>query len=215
MKVTVVLNLNGTSNVQVCVDADMYCDSITASNNLNFVEPAVSAQVAANMLAQVNLTRISANALRSAIAAPISALRTDNIHVARAAVDSNLKMLGNLVENVANAPNILDINREAIARSAGMKVKSHVGKTVMPFTASNLKTSGSVRLVASGGASAHLWAYTIAKEDFVNHKLVEPTTKAYTEIDGLTSGLSYCFYHKPISNKGPHPWEGPEYLLVT
>lgn len=215
MKVTVVLNLKGTSDVQVCVDADLYCDSITASNNLNFVEPALAAPVAANFVSQVSLTRTAANALRATIASPVSATRTDNIFAARATLNSNLSILANLVENVANAPTVLDINREAIVRSAGMRVKSQVSRSVKGFKASNLPTPGSVKLVALGGVSAHLWAYTLEKEDFASHKQVEPTTKAYTEITGLNVGSTYAFYHKPVSNKGPLPWEGPEYLVVT
>lgn len=215
MKVKVVLNLKGTNDVQVCVDADLYCDSITATSNPNFVEPAVSVQVAATIASQVTLTRGSVTVLRAAIAAPLSATRTDNIYSARAVVDSNLNILANLVENVANAPNVLDINREAIVRSAGMRVQSRVSRSAKTFAVSNLKTTGCVRLVAPGGASAHLWAYTLEKEDFVNHKQVEPTTAATTDITGLTPGINYAFYHKPISNKGPHPWEGPEFLLVT
>jgi hypothetical protein len=215
MKVQVVLNLGSTNDVQVCVDADVYNNGITASTNPNFVAPAVSAPVAAMLAAQVTITRTSVTALRTAIAAATSDVRTDNIRSARTVVDSNLSMLANLVEIVANAPTVLDMNREGIVHSAGMRIKAHVNRTQVVFAVVNLEPSGTVHLVAPGGVAAHLWEYTADTVNFSNRQAVEPTTVANTDITGLSAGTRYAFFHRAISTAGPQPWDGPEFLVVT
>lgn len=215
MKTTVVLNLGGTNDVQVCVDADAYCNSITAASNPNFIAPAVSAPVAASIAAQVTLTRTAVTALRTAIAAPVSATRSDTITANRSVVDSNLNILGNMVENVANAPAVLDVNREGIVHSAGMRTKSPGGRKITEFSVKNLNIHGSVQLDAPGGVAAHMWEYTSDAVNFTNRQLAETTTVASTVISGLTSGVNYAFFHKPVSNKGVQPWDGPVFLIVT
>jgi hypothetical protein len=215
MKVSVVLGLKTTSDVEVCVDADLYCNSISASTNPNFIAPAVSTTVAALITAQITIIRSSTTALRTAIAAATSDVRTDNIRSNRAIVDSNLTILANLVENVANAPTVLDINREGIVHSAGMTLKAKSGRSKVEFGAKNLDEPGAVHLVASGGAAAHQWTYTSDLVNFANRQSVEATTVAQTDVTGLVVGTKYAFFHKAISSDGPQPWEGPVFLVVT
>lgn len=215
MKVNIVLDLAGTSDVQMCVDADDYVACMTAPTNTNFIAPAVSAPVAAMVAAQIGLCKTSITNLRTAIAAPISATKTDNMRTTRAALDSNVTMLANLVENIANSPTVLDANREGIVHSAGMKLKTFTSRGKAEFDVTNNKENGSVHVTAEGKVNAHLWEYTSDTEKFTNRVAAEATTAAHTDITGLTVGDYYAFFHKPVTPNGPHPWEGPIFITVT
>lgn len=217
MKLQIVLNLSSTSDVQATVDADTYCNSISASNNSNFVAPQVSAPVAALISTQIATTRSSITGLKNAIAAPNSDTKNDGIRSARAVLDSNLGILANLVENVANASTVLDINREGIVHSAGMQIKVVTKRKKQQFMAKSAqdKSPGAIFLVAQGKANAHLWAYTTDLVALAPLIQAEPTTVANTTIYDLQIGKKYAMFHKPITPKGPHPWEGPEFITVT
>jgi hypothetical protein len=215
MKAVVVLDLSGTNDVQICTDGDAYISSISDPNNPNFREPAVSAPVAAMIAAQLQLTQTSIISLRAAIAAPMAPNKSDLVQMARASVDSNLSMLANLVENVANAPSVPDLAREAIVHSANMVLKAGKSRTKAVFSVSQNKESGSVHLVAEGNANAHLWEYTTDTVHFSNRLAAEPTTVANTNITGLKKLTSYAFFHKAIVPNQTNSWEGPVFLDVV
>ena len=204
MKVKIVLNLGSTSNAQVLVDAAHYTTNMTG--NPLFVEADLVAQVAATVTATTNL--------RSAMIAPISDAKTDNISAAREALDRNLNILAAKVEAVANSPTLVENQRVGIVHSAGMEVKSQVIPKKRVFSVTFGSTEGSVHLTATGGANAHEWHYTSDVENFNNRIAVVTTTKASTDLSGLKSGSKYAFFHRSVVSGVTTDWEGPLMMIV-
>jgi hypothetical protein len=168
----------------------------------------------ARIVAMVATCKTSVAGLRTAINAPTSDIRSDNISIARDVLDRNLTMLGAAVEEVANNPAIPDSQREEIVHSAGMEIKNQVHPTARVFRVINTGISGRVQLLARGNAKAHQWQYT---EDVINYTGridIESTTTADTFAGNLTKGKEYAFFHKPIKPKVHTEWEGPVLLLV-
>jgi hypothetical protein len=205
MKVQVALNLQGSNNAQVLVDADNYVTNMT--NNPNFSAPEIVAQVA--------VTKTSSASLRTVMAAPTSDTKTDDIRIARDVLDRNVTKLARQVEDVANDPSTPDANRVDIVHSAGMNVKSQVRPQRHKFTASNADVSGTVILTAQGGANAHEWQYTNDLTNFTGKIAATSTTTAHTEVSGLKKATEYAFFHKAIIAGVKTDWEGPVFLTVT
>ncbi len=205
MKVKVVLNLGSSSNAQVLIDGDHYTTDMTG--NAHFT--------AADITAQVTAVKTLVTNLRTAINAPTSDSKTDDIKIARDALDRGLTKLAGKVEDVANDPSTPDANRIDIVHSAGMSVKSQVHPQKHKFTAGNTEISGTVLLTAQGGANANEWQYTTDIINFTGRVPVATTTKAHTEIPNLKKGADYAFFHKAIISGTNTDWEGPVFLMVT
>lgn len=205
MKVKVVLNLGGSSNAQVLIDADHYTTDMTG--NAHFT--------AADIVAQVTAVKTEVTNLRTAINAPTSDAKTDDIRIARDALDRGLTKLAGKVEDVANDPATPDANRVDIVHSAGMNVKNQVHPQKHKFTVNNTDISGTVLLTAQGGANANEWQYTTDIINFTGRIPVATTTKAHTEIPNLKKGIEYAFFHKAIIAGTNTDWEGPVFLMVT
>src|SRR5512145_1986772 len=101
MRVKVALKLGLSSNPQVLIDGDRYVTCMTG--NPHFAD--------ARIVAMVATCKTSVAGLRTAINAPTSDIRSDNISIARDVLDRNLTMLGAAVEEVANNPAIPDSQR--------------------------------------------------------------------------------------------------------
>jgi len=205
MKVQIALNLKGSSNAQILVDADHYTTDMTG--NAHFAAAEIVAQVAATKTAITNL--------RTAINAPTSDTKTDDIKIAREALERNLTKLANKVSDVANDLTTPDANRIDIVHSAGMNAKGHAHPQKHKFTAINTEISGTVHLTAQGGANANDWQYT---PDIINLSAriaAETTTTAHTDIPNLKKGTEYAFFHKAIIAGVKTDWEGPVFLTVT
>jgi len=204
MKINVVLNLGSTNNAQVLVDAAHYTTSMTG--NALFAAADIVAQVTATVTATTNL--------RTALNAPTSDTKTDNINVARETLDRNLTILAGKVESVANNPLLVDDQRLGIVHSAGMQVKDQVIPKKRAFSVTNGNVEGSVHLTAAGGAKAHEWQYTSDIVNFTARVAATTTTTATTDISGLKSGSKYAFFHKPIVVGVATDWEGPLFGTV-
>ena len=204
MKVQVVLKLGSCSNAQVLINGDHYVNCMTG--NPHFEDPAT--------VALVTTCKTCVTGLRAAINAILSESKTDNIRIARDALDRNFTMLGARVEEVANDPSIPDSQREEIVHSAGMETKNqaHRGKNV--FSVKNTKVSGTVHLTAQGGADAHEWQRTEDVINFTGRIAATSTTEAKTDIPNLKRVTEYAFFHKAIKSKEVTDWEGPIILLV-
>src|SRR6185369_14558110 len=83
MKVKIVLNLGSTSNAEVLVDAAHYTTNMTGNTLF----------AAADIVAQVTATVTATTNLRTAMTAPTSDVKTDNIAAARETLERNLNML--------------------------------------------------------------------------------------------------------------------------
>ncbi len=205
MKIQVVLSLGSCSNAQVLIDGDRYVTSMTGNT---YFAPAAITDILTTC--QTSITN-----LRAAINAPISSIRTDNIKIARDALDRNLTMLGAKVEEVANDPTIADALRVEIAHSAGMDVKNQIRPQKHQFTVANTEISGTVHLTAQGGAKAHEWQYTSDIINFTERIAVPTTTTANTNVPNLKKGTEYAFFHKAIEVGQNSGWEGPIILMAV
>jgi len=203
MKVRIALFLSRTSNAQALIQATRYTTSMTG--NILFL--------AADIVDQVLATIASIAALYSAMTAPASASKTDLIKVAREILDKNVIILASKVECLANSPTLADDNRIGIIHSAGMEVRIIGRPKKRAFRVENSDIEGLVRLIAQGGANAHEWQYTTDIIHYTGRVAITTTTKASTEVSGLTRGVRYAFFHKPIIPGVNTDWEGP--IIIT
>jgi hypothetical protein len=205
MKAKTALGLGSTSNAQVLVDATHITTNMTG--NALFA--------AADIVAQVAATVTATNNLRTAMTAPISDAKTDNIAAARETLDRNLNILAAKVEAVANSPTLVDDQRLGVVHSAGMDVKTQGGRKKGVFSVAHGDIEGSVHMTAEGGAKAHEWQYTSDVVNFSGRVAAVTTTTANTDITGLHSGTKYAFFHKPIVPGVITDWEGPLFGMVV
>lgn len=204
MKTQIVLNLNGSNNAQVVIDADHYTTCMTG--NPIFADADIVAQVAA--------TKTATTDMRTAVAAPISEAKTDNVRIARDVLNRSLTKLANKVEDIANNPEIPDVVRLDIIHSAGMTEKEQAHRQKNQFTVRNNGVPGTVYLTAKGGAKAHEWQYTTDIVNFTGRIAAPSTTTASTEIANLVEATKYAFFHKAIVSGTATAWEGPIILTI-
>ena len=105
MKIEIVLDLNKRSNAEVVVDGDHYITSMTGKKAFDTPE----------VTAQITTTTNDVAGLRSAMRAPTSDVKTENIRISRDTVDRSLRKLANRVEDIANDPSLPDVARIDIA----------------------------------------------------------------------------------------------------
>lgn len=205
MIVKIVLNLQDTTDAKIIIDGRYYIVSITDNPYFS----------AADIIAFLVVLEASIANLQTKMSVVTSDSKTDDIKVARDAVDRNLNILASKVENTVNAPEVPDIERLARAHSAGMNVKGYTHPADRTFKAENADVSGTVNLSAKGMALAHVWKYTADIVNFTNFQEIEPTSEANTTVSGLTKKTEYAFFHKPVISKVVSPWEGPEFVVIT
>lgn len=204
MKVQVALGLKDCNNAEILTLADRCTAAITS--NPYFTD--------ANIVEQVTKTKKATTDLRDAITGATSDTKTDNVKMAREVLDRCLTKLANMVVDIANDPSVADANRELIVHSASFTLKEVVHSHKRVFTARNTDVSGTVELVAPGGAKAHEWQYTTDVVNFTNRMSAETTTTANTIISGLTRRTDYAFFHHPVISGEKTTWEGPVTLFV-
>jgi len=206
MKANPKLDLANRSHAEVVVDSGNYTTAMTG--NSRFSAPAIVAQIAAVISATT--------ALSDALKAPTSDTKTDDINIARAALDYQLDKLAGMVADVANEPTVPDDQRVAIVHSAHMDAQGHNHPQKHTFTVKNTEISGTVHLTAEGGdAVAHEWEHTYDILTFLNRVHEESTSRADTYVEGLTKKAEVAFFHKPIIAGRKTVWEGPIFLVIT
>ena len=204
MKIEIVLDLDNRTNAEVVVGGDHYLTSMKGKKV--FDTPEVSAQI--------TTTTDAVAGLRSAMRAPLSDVKTENIRISRDTVDRSLRKLANRVEDIANDPSLPDVARIDIAHQAGMKVKGRTPRQKNQFKAVNGDLSGSVILTAAGGVTAHLWQYTTDIVNFAGRIPAKNTTSGTVVITGLTPLTKCAFFHQPIIGDDDTDWEGPIILDI-
>ncbi len=205
MKIQIVLNLKECSNAEILIAGDHFVTDMTGNSHFTL----------ADIVAQVTVVKNDVTGLRTAINAPTSDTKTDDIRVARDTLERAIKKLANKVEDLANDPATLDENRINIVHSAGMNAKNQAHPQKHKFTVANSEVSGTVNLTAQGGANANEWQYTSDVINFTNRVASPTTTKANTEIKNLKRGTEYAFFHKAIISGTATDWEAPLILMVV
>jgi len=203
MKIEIVLDSYKRSNAEVVVDGDHYITSMTGKKV--FDTPEVSTQI--------TTTTNAVDGLRSAMRAPTSDVKTENIRIARDTVDRSLRKLANRVEDIANDPALPDVARIDIAHQAGMKVKGRTPRQKNQFKAVNGDLSGSVILTAASGVTGHIWQYTSDIEKFTG-RIQAKGSSGTKVITGLTPLTKCAFFHQPIIGDDDTEWEGPIILDI-
>jgi len=163
--------------------------------------------------AQITTTTNAVAGLRSAMRAPLSDVKTENIRIARDTLDRSMRKLANRVEDIANDPALPDIARIYVVHQAGMKVKMRTHRQKNQFKAVNGDISGSVILTAASGGSAHLWQYTTDIENFTG-RIQAKGSSGTKIITGLTPLTKCAFFHQPIIGDDNTEWEGPIILDI-
>jgi len=205
MKPQIVLDLNGINNAQVVIDADHYTTCMTGNDLFS----------GDDIVATVTATKTATTNMRTAVSAPITEGKNDNIRIARDVLNRCLNKLASKVEDLANDPEISDLVRLDIIHSAGMSEKEQVRRQKNQFAVKNGDISGTVNLTAQGGANAHEWQYTTDITDFTARVAATTTTTASTKITNLKQTTKYAFFHKAIIAGADTDWEGPVFLVIT
>ena len=203
MKVQISLGLNGSSNLEVMADAEHYSTSIKDNSLFQISE----------ITGQVTKVETANNNLHTEIVAAISENKTDKVKDAREKLERELTKLKGLIEGVANDPATPESQRLSVVHSAGMTEKSQKARQARVFKVVNGDVSGTVILMARGGASANEWQYTTDTEKFTNRVAADTTTTASTEIAGLPVKTDVAFFHKAIISGVKTDWEGP--IIIT
>jgi len=205
MKPKINLDLNRLSNSEVVIDADRYVTCMTG--NPLYSDPDLVTQVATTGTATIKM--------REAVAAPVSETKTDNIRIARDKLNRSITKLASMVQNLANDPNITDLQRLLVIHDAGMTEKGQTHRQNNQFTVKNGDISGTVFLTAKGQVNAHEWQYTTDIVNFKNRVAADTTTTSKTEIKNLEEATKYAFFHKAIQPGTTTDWEGPLLLVIT
>jgi len=199
MKIEIVLNLQNLTNAEVVVDGDHYTTCMTGKDLFSAPE----------VIAQITTTVNAIDGMRTAMRAPTSDDKTENIRIARDTLDRSLRKLANRVEDIANDPALPDVARIDVAHQAGMKVKGSGHRPKNTFKAVNGNLSGSVILTAESIAIAHLWEHTTDIVNFTGRVAEKPTTKSTTFLTGFTPLTKCAFFHQPVIAGTISDWEGP------
>lgn len=205
MKPIINLDLNGTSNAVVVIDADRMTTCMDSSPK--FSDPETVALVTNTKTANVEM--------RKAVAAPVSETKMDKIRIAREILDRCITMMAFKVQMMANAPGLTDLERLEIIHDAGMVEKDQGRRQKNQFTVKNDKISGTVKLTAKGKMNAHEWQYTTDIVDFKNRVAAKTTTDSRTKISNLVAGTKYAFFHLAVISKTDTDWEDPIIITVT
>jgi len=205
MKPRIVLDLNGINNSEVVIDAEHYTTCMSGDPLFKGDE----------IVEVVNSTKTATTNLRTAMNAPISESKNDDIRIARDVLDRCLTKLASKVEVLANDPSISDLARLDIIHRAGMIVKGQNRRQKNKFTVKNSDISGTVNLTAKGGAKAHEWHYTTDTTNFTDRIAAKTTTTATTKITNLKQATRYAFFHKPTIAGTETDWEGPIFQVIT
>ena len=201
MKVVVVLDLGSKSDAQIMVDADHYI--MCMMNNPRFT--------ANEVVTQITVTQTAVSDMRAAMNNTL----IDARKVAREILERNVTILGHKVEDIANEITTPDSERIDYVHSAGMDVKNKKNPGRHKFAVSNSNVSGTVKLIAQGGARSHEWRYTEDIVNFTEKIELDITTKGQTEITNLKRKTEYAFFHRAIEVGKKNDWEGPIFLIIT
>ena len=204
MKVEVVLSLNEKNNAELMV----FTDTVTTCMTGNVY------YAAAEIVAQVTKTKTANTNLRTCITKPGYVNKTDDVKALRNTLERELGKIKNRIEDVVNDPAVLDVNRVAMAHSAGVDVKGHTNPGKHVFAAYKGDVSGTAKLVAASAGVAHEWQYTTDIKTFAGRIAVASTSKALTVISNLPKRTDVAFYHKPVIANTITEWEGPLILFV-
>jgi len=205
MKVQITLKQRKQSNLSAIYNAEHFIGCITG--NPLFLAPEIVAQLARVVTAYTNL--------HTEIAAAISEFKGDHISAAREVLDREVTNLKNMIEGVANKPEILDSERLGIIHSAGMSDKAQASHTARVFKAINGEVSGTIVLLARGGAKSNEWQYTTDTVNFTGRIALKTTTKAMIVASGLPINTPIACFHKPIMVGVDTDWEGPVNIMVV
>jgi len=203
MNIEIVLGLWKLSNGDVLLLAARLTTSMTG--NALFADD--------DIVAQVNITTVSATNLRNAIGAPLSDNKTDMIKIARDALNKNIKILAGKVQALANNPALPDDQRVNIVHSAGMEIKERTPRGRQVFAVIHGPVAGSVVLSAEAGPAAHEWQYTKDPNGLGARTPLRTTKASTTEATGLESYVKHAFFHKPVTDEETE-WEGPLFIMV-
>jgi len=204
MKVKITLKQKNQSNLTAMYNAEHYISNITG--NPLFQAADIVAQLARVVTANTNL--------HTEITAAISDNKINKINAAREALDREITDLKNKVEGIANKPETLDSERLVVVHSAGMSDKARTSHTARIFKALNGVVSGTIILLARGGARANEWQYTTDTKNFTGRIALKTTTKAMIEVPNLPINTQVAFFHKATIIGVDTDWEGPVIITV-
>lgn len=128
---------------------------------------------------------------------------TASMHAKETAMELQLKLLAAYVESIANAN---PATAEAVALSAGMKIRPRVGRTARNFYAQATKNPGEIKLATKAVQRS---TYTFQLCDNIttgNWETIEQGTRASYVKTGLIPGHTYYFRVSVVDKNGQGPW---------
>jgi hypothetical protein len=204
MHIQIVLKQKRQSNLTAICNAEQYISSITGN-------PLFSS---AEIVAQLAKVVTALNSIHTEITSANAGKKAAKISAARDTLNREVKYLKDLVQGVANKPETPDAERLTIVESAGMSDRAHATRSAGIFRAIQGTVSGTIILLARGGAKANEWQYTTDIKSFTGRIALETTTRAMLEVPNLPVNTTIACFHKPIIAGVKADWEGPVIIMV-
>ncbi|GHN02224.1 hypothetical protein WSM22_37130 [Cytophagales bacterium WSM2-2] len=205
MKVKIALKVYRKSNAELLIYAGFIVSNI-ASNAI------FKAAHITNQALIINTCIIN---LKNAIIAQISETKIDNIRACRDVLERNLNALASMIEILANDHSLTtDDQRIGLIHDAGMAVRGRGSRPKQAFSVGPGPTSGTAKLKAATGVSAHMWGYAEELDNFSNKVISDSTVAANTIIKNLIPYKLYAFFHKAVKPGVATDWEGPLFFTI-
>jgi hypothetical protein len=204
MKINIKLGQTKLSHLEAMANVEHYNSNMQTN-------PLFQAQDIVDQLAKVNT---SFNTLHNSIIAPYTENKTNNVNAARDDLNREVTDLKNKVQGIANKPGLSDEERLGITHAAGMSDKTKIIHSARIFKVLNGDISGTVILLARGGAVSNNWQYTTDIKEFTGRITIDGTSKASTEVSGLPIKTDVAFFHQPVFRGVKSNWEGPVIITV-
>ena len=204
MKINIKLGQSKLTHLEAMANVEHYNRNMQSN-------PLFQAPDVVDQLGKVNT---AFNTLHSSIIAPHAENKTNIVKGARDDLNREVTDLKNKVQGIANKPGLSDEERLSITHAAGMSEKTKIIHTARIFKALNGEVSGTVILLARGGAVSNNWQYTTDVKEFTGRINIDGTSRASTEVSGLPIKTDVAFFHQPVLSGVKTNWEGPVIITV-
>jgi len=203
MIVQISLKLGSLNLAQTLLNSDFFTSSMTG--NVHFA--------GAEVVAQVVVVKGASTTLRTTFNLPLYPTKTSDLAKYLDLLRRELTKIKSMVQYVANAQSVLDLDRVAIVESAGMTVKGYTNPLTRVFNAV-CSAPNTLSFTAKGGVNGHEWQYTYDVINFTGRIALETSTVAHIDVSALAKGDVACFHKALIAGETTY-WDGPVIVTVV
>jgi hypothetical protein len=192
MEIKIKKGFRGLKNSDAIVKGYQYADGV--ANNSFFPDQEI--------IDKGDDVRTASDDLKTALAQPVSSIRSNGIEVARKAWEKEVSALTNLEQMVVNDADVTDDEKINMVKSANREVARRGHGQKLKFTAKRGSRSGDVDFTAEvEDAVAHLYTWTDDLAEFTGKADPWVSASAKTTAEGVPTGNELAFFHKAVYTK--------------